>query len=62
MRFKENIPTGTALHFKGATTDFKQPAKSMQYEHETVKIAKKGKQIGIKVKKRVREGDAVHRA
>ena len=62
VRFKENVPQGTMLYFKGATTDFKHPAKSMQYEHESVVTAPKGKQIGIKVPKRVREGDKVHRA
>ncbi len=62
VRFKENVPTGTALHFRGATTDFKQTVKSMQHNHETVKMAPKGKQIGIKVTKRVREGDEVHKA
>jgi hypothetical protein len=61
VRFKENVPAGTELHFQGATTDFKQTAKSMQYNHAPVTIAKKGKQIGIKVKKRVRQGDVVHR-
>lgn len=62
IRFKENVPQGTVLYFKGATTDFKHPAKSMQYDHKPVAIAPKGKQIGIKVPKRVREGDKVHRA
>ena len=56
VRFKEKVPQGTVLYFKGATTDFKHPAKSMQYNHESVAIAPKGKQIGIKVPKRVREG------
>ena len=62
VRFNEKVPQGTVLHFKGATTDFKHPAKSMQYDHEPIIIAPKGKQIGIKVPKRVREGDKVHRA
>ena len=61
VRFKENVPQGTVLYFKGATTDFKHPAQSMQYNHEPVTTAPKGKQIGIKVPKRVREGDNVHR-
>ncbi len=60
VKFKQNVPTGAALYFKGATTDFREVAKSMQYEHEMVAVAKKGKLIGIKVKKRVRPGDKVH--
>jgi hypothetical protein len=61
VRFKENVPLGTVLYFKGATTDFKHPVKSMQYDHKPITVALKGKQIGIKVPKRVREGDNVHR-
>lgn len=62
VRFKEPVSLGTVLYFKGATTDFKHPVKSMQYNHAPVAVAPKGKQIGIKVPKRVREGDKVHRA
>lgn len=62
VRFKEKVPLGTVLYFKGATTDFKHPVKSMQYDHKPIAIAPKGKQIGIKVPQRVREGDNVHRA
>ncbi len=62
VRFKENVPLGTVLYFRGATTDFQHPAQSMQYEHKPITIAPKGKQIGIQVPQRVREGDRVHRA
>lgn len=61
VRFNQKVPLGTVLYFKGATTDFKHPVKSMQYNHEPITIAPKGKQIGIKVPKRVREGDNVHK-
>jgi hypothetical protein len=62
VRFKEPILVGTILHFKGATTDFKHPVTSMQFNHQPILKAPKGKLIGLKVKKRVREGDKVHRA
>lgn len=61
VKFKTNIKAGTELYFKGATTDFTEAAKSMQLDHKPVAIAKKGKQIGIKLKKRVREGDLVYK-
>jgi hypothetical protein len=61
VRFNQKVPLGTVLYFKGATTDFKHPVKSMQYNHESIMVAPKGKQIGIKVPKRVREGDNVHK-
>jgi hypothetical protein len=60
VKFKKSVRAGTELHFKGATTDFKEVTKSMQLDHEAVKVAPKGKQIGVKIKKRVREGDQVY--
>jgi hypothetical protein len=62
VKFNKKVPVGTILHFNGATTDFKEPVKSMQFDHEAIAVAPKGKQIGIKVKKRVREGDKVYEA
>jgi hypothetical protein len=62
VRFNKKVLVGTALHFKGATTDFVDTPKSMQYDHKPIASAAKGKQIGIKVKKRVREGDLVYKA
>ena len=62
VKFNQKVAAGTVLHFKGATTDFNETVKSMQYNHESIAIAPKGKQIGIKVKKKVREGDLVYKA
>ena len=60
VKFKQSVPVGTLLYFKGATTDFKDIAKSIQYDHAPIAKAPKGKQVGIKVKRRVRPGDKVH--
>lgn len=62
VKFKKNVRVGAELYFKGATTDFKEAPKSMQYDHQPIAVAPKGKQVGIKVKKRVREGDEVYEA
>lgn len=62
VKFNKKISVGATLHYKGATTDFADVAQSMQYNHEAVRMAPKGKQIGIKVKKRVREDDRVYLA
>ncbi len=51
---------GELVHFKGHTTDFIQKIDSMQIEHQSVPAAKKGDDIGIKVKERVREHDVVY--
>jgi putative protease len=60
VKFKQPIRLGVELNFKGATTDFNEVIKSMQYNHEFITTAPKGKQIGIKVKKRVRQGDDIY--
>jgi len=54
------IKVGDVVHIKGHTTDFEQPITSMQIEHEKVQAAKKGDDIGIKVKEYVRDNDGVY--
>jgi hypothetical protein len=61
VKFNTKIKAGTELYFKGATTDFKETSKSMQFDHKPVTAAIPKKQIGIKLKKRVREGDLVYK-
>ncbi len=39
-----------------------QEVKSIQIEHEKLTEAKKGQEIGLKVKGKVREGDLVYKA
>jgi hypothetical protein len=60
VKFGAPIKVGTRVQFKGATTNFSQAIDSMQYEHEQIKVAKKGQSLGIKVAKRVREGDEIY--
>ncbi len=62
VKFNTKVKAGTELYFKGATTDFKEVSKSMQFDHKPVVVAMPKKQIGIKLKKRVREGDLVYKA
>ncbi len=59
IKFKTTFKTGGEVHFKGATTDFKQKLASIQYDHKPVATAKKGQGVGVKVAKRVRDGDLV---
>lgn len=59
IKFKKVVKAGDEVHIKGATTDFKQKIDSMQYDHKEIIKAAPGKQVGVKVKKRVREGDMV---
>ncbi|MCR4328788.1 MAG: hypothetical protein NUV53_04770 [Patescibacteria group bacterium] len=59
VKFKVPVKVGIVLSYRGATTDFAEMAKSMQYNHHEIVSAKKGQEVGIKVKKKVREGDEV---
>ena len=45
----------------GEDTDFEQEVKSMEDEHEKIKKAKSGDSVGLKVKKKVREGYKVYK-
>lgn len=60
VKFNQDVSVGANLCFQGATTDFSQNLDSMQLDHKSVLKAPKGKEIGIKAKKKVREGDSVY--
>lgn len=62
VKFNKTVEKGAAVAFKGHTTDFEQTVDSMQYDHKAVDAAKKGQEVGIKVKDKVREGDEVFEA
>ena len=47
------------IHVKGHTTDFVQRVDSIQSNHNSLPMAKKGVEVGIKVKGKCREGDTV---
>lgn len=59
VKFKKPVKKGAVVKIKGATTDFEQKIKSMQYDHQDVAVAKKGQSVGIKVDDKVREGDEI---
>jgi len=60
-KLEEELSVGDTIHIKGHTTDFTQQVESMQIEHTPVQKAKKGDNVGIKVKERVRKGDIVYK-
>lgn len=59
VKFKKPVKVGTRLYFKGTTTDFVQAVDSMQFDHQPIAVAKPNTQVGVKVGKRVREGDEI---
>lgn len=61
IKLKAPITIGTKIRIKGYTTNFTQTITSMQVDHNSVKTAKKGAEIGILVKSRVRGNDKVYK-
>lgn len=57
----EGIRVGDVLHFKGNTTDLIAEVSSMQINHESVKEAKVGDSVGVKVNDKVRIHDKVYK-
>lgn len=59
VKFSKPVAIGQMVRFKGHSTDFVQPIESMQFEHEQIKKAAKGQEVGIKVSEKVHEGDDI---
>ncbi len=55
------LEVGDKISIEGATTNIQQEVDSMQIKHEDVEEAGPGDAVGIKVKDRVREDDAVYK-
>jgi len=60
VKFKKTVKVGAEVSIRGKSTDLVFTIGSMQFDHKPVKIAQKNKEVGIKVKKEVREGDEVY--
>ena len=58
---KDSLSVGDTIHIKGAHDDFTQPVDSMQIEHDSVKEAKKGDAVGVKIIKKVHPNDKVYK-
>jgi len=61
IKLDKGLKVGDTVEFKGGEVDFEQKIKSMQIQHEKVEKAKKGDEIGIKVKGKVRKGYRVYK-
>ncbi len=59
VKLKKPLSVGDTVLIKGTTTDFKQRIESMQIDHVPIQKAKKGDEIGLQVRDRVREHDLV---
>ncbi len=59
LKFNKPVKVGIEIEIKGATTDFSQTITSMQFDHKEIPAAKKGQEVGVKMKDKVREGDEI---
>ena len=56
-----DLAVGDTIHIKGNSTDFSQKVESMQIEHKNIEKAKKGDDVGIRVKEYTRKHDVIYR-
>ena len=56
IKLQKPIQLGDEIKIVGGEVDFKQKVSSMEINHKKIKRAKKGEEIGLKVKEKVREG------
>jgi putative protease len=57
IKLKTPLSVGGNIRIVGGQdTDFKQKVQSMEVEHKKISQAKKGQEVGIKVKDKVRDG------
>ena len=59
IKLSSGLKVGDKVHVKGHTTDFEVKIGSMQIEKSSVKAAKKGDHIGIKVPDKLRHKNRV---
>lgn len=59
IKLQKPLAVGDRVSIKGSTTDFDQAVESIQIDRAPIQKAKKGDEIGLQVKDRVREHDLV---
>ena len=61
IKLTDTLSVGDTIRILGTTTDFEQTVGSMQIEHQNVETAKKGQEVGLKIKEKIRAGDTVYK-
>ncbi len=61
IELSDSLQVGETIKIVGPKTEFEQNVKSMQVEHDDIDEAKPGDLVGLKVRDKAREGDAVFR-
>ena len=60
IKFNKAVKKGEMIAIRGSHTDFTQKIDSIQYDHKDISAAKKGQEVGIKVKEKVHNTDKVY--
>jgi putative protease len=61
VELQDSLKVGETIHIKGHSSDFTQPADSLQIEHTSAPEAKSGDVIGLKVAQKVHPHDKVYK-
>lgn len=61
IKVKDTLKVGDRIRITGGEVDFIQKIESMEIDGKKVKKVLKGKQVGIKLKKKVREGYKIYK-
>lgn len=62
LNLTNSLEIGDVIRIAGGEkTDFQQKVQSMEVDHQKIAKAKKGQEVGLKVKERVREGYKVYK-
>lgn len=56
IKLSAPLSKGDVIRIEGGGTSFEQKVESLQKEHEKIEKGKKGDEVGLKVKKKAREG------
>ena len=59
IKLEDTLKIGDKILIKGRTTNIEQTIESMQINNQKVDVAKKGDEIGLKIKYKVRANDEV---
>ena len=61
LKLSGSLNVGDQIRIVGPRTETAQLVKSMQVDHKSIEQANSGDLVGLKVKDKVREGDAVYK-
>ena len=60
IKLDGKLKVGDRVRIQGSTTNFEQEISEIQFEHKSISGGKKGQEVGVKVKEKVRDGDSVY--